>query len=408
MKILFVTQYFWPENFIINDLVGKISKLGHSARVLTGQPNYPDGKIYNGYETNGIFFERYEEKVEVIRVPIIPRKSGKARQLIANYLSFVFSGVLFFPWLVKKKECDVIFVFATSPITAAIPAILLKYIKKAHLVIWVQDLWPESLSATGFIKNKLVLKLVGILVRWIYARADTLLVQSEAFIKPMTKYVNENKIFYYPNFYNTCHTCSKEVLDSELSSLLTNYFCVVFAGNIGKAQSVETLVQAANILKDLPKFKLVMIGSGSMLEWVRDKKNEYGLDNLVLAGRYPSSVMPEIYKLAAGLVVTLKNEEIFSYTIPSKIQAYLAAAKPIIAALNGAGANVIKSAGAGFVCDAEDYEQLARGIRELYSMDEFERQKVGQNAYRYFADNFEIDKQVDVLLSILENRLSGE
>jgi glycosyltransferase involved in cell wall biosynthesis len=405
MRILLVTQYFWPENFIVNDLIKKISNLGHQVSVLTAKPNYPDGKIFQGYEQKGLCCEIYNENVEVMRAPIIPRKGGSGKQLIMNYLSFVLYGLWFFPGFVKKKEYDVVFVFATSPITVAIPAIFLKYIKKAQLAIWVQDLWPESLAATDFIKNPLILKLVGVMVRCIYACADTLLVQSKAFVAPVSKYANKDKIFYYPNSFDNCHLNTQEPLALELKNLLENYFCIVFAGNIGKAQSLETLVEAAKNLKDLPNFRLVIVGSGSMLEWVKNKKDEYGLDNLVLVGRYPPSAMPQIYKLAAGLAVTLKDEEIFSYTIPSKIQAYLAAAKPILAAINGEGAKVVIDANAGFVCQAERHEELAELMRKLYYMSDEERQRLGQNGYEYFINNFEMNKQVDVLLAILKSRL---
>ena len=181
MRILLVTQYFWPESFIINQLVTALSKKGHHLVVLTGKPNYPEGEVYPGYQKYGVQHEMMGD-IQVIRVPLRPRKSANAIALILNYFSFIWSGLIRFPFLVKNQQFDEILVFAPSPITSAIPAILLKYLKGAHLTIWVQDLWPESLFATGFIKNKFVLKSVGFLVKFIYAAADTLLVQSKAFI----------------------------------------------------------------------------------------------------------------------------------------------------------------------------------------------------------------------------------
>ena len=201
MRILFVTQYFWPESFIINQLVTALSEKGHDLVILTGKPNYPEGEVYPGYQKYGVQHEMMGD-IQVIRVPLRPRKSANAIALILNYLSFVWSGSIRFPFLVKNKKFDEILVFAPSPITSAIPAILLKYLKGAHLTIWVQDLWPESLSATGFIKNKFVLKSVGFLVKCIYASADTLLVQSKAFITPVSTLSNKDKIVYFPNTMN--------------------------------------------------------------------------------------------------------------------------------------------------------------------------------------------------------------
>lgn len=404
MKILLVSQFFWPENFIINDLMKKIARLGHGVDVFTGKPNYPGGDIFDGYEQYGDQFEIYDTNIEVFRSPVVPRKSGGAKELIVNYLSFVWYGITHFPKFAKKKEYDVILVFATSPITAAIPAIFLRFIKRTHLIVWVQDLWPQSLSATGFIKNPFVLKLIGVMVRAIYFCADTILVQSKAFIEPVAEYTDRKKIVYYPNSFDLAGLKGGVDLPLEFKNILENNFCVVFAGNIGKAQSVETLIDAAARLRELPDFKLVLVGSGSMMEWVQDRKRELGLDNLILAGRYDSEAMPYIYRLADGLVVTLKNEDIFSYTIPSKIQTYLAMAKPIVAAINGEGGKVIKEADAGFVCSAEDSKGLAELMRKLYHTGIEDRTRLGENGYKYFIDNFEMNKKVDELLSIFKSR----
>jgi hypothetical protein len=257
VKVLIVTQYFWPESFIINQLATTLATQGHELVILTGKPNYPGGKIYQGYQQKGIQHERMDD-VEVIRVPLRPRKSASAKALLLNYLSFIWSGLIRFPSLLKGRQFDVIFVFAPSPITSAIPAIPLKYLKHAHLAVWVQDLWPESLAATGFIKNKLVLKLVQYLVKAIYAASDTLLVQSKAFIEPVSKLSSEGKAVYFPNVMNDMKESENEtnnLLPAYLNEYLDNYFCLVFAGNIGKVQSIETLINAAQQLDDFPEIR---------------------------------------------------------------------------------------------------------------------------------------------------------
>lgn len=410
MKIFIVTQYFWPETFIINDLVMHLNNQGHDVTVLTGKPNYPDGVVFDGYSEEGVLHEKYGGVIDVFRVPLRTRKSGGSRDLVLNYLSFVWFGVRYFSKLVKRREADVILVFAPSPITSAIAAVPLKWIKNAHLAIWIQDLWPQSLAATGHVNNPLLLRMIGWLVRAIYYFADSLLVQSRAFYDPVARLASDEKIIYYPNSIRAPSRVEQQTgaLPAELSSLLQNKFCMVFAGNIGTAQAVETIVQATLLVKDHDDVRVVMVGSGSRLDWVREKKEALRLDNLYLAGRFPMQVMPEIYQDAAGLIVTLKNETIFSLTVPSKVQAYLAAGKPIVAALNGEGAKIIEESGAGLACAAEDAEALANAIITLYEMNEASRGQMGNNGYAYFIEHFEMGRQATRLIKILEQRMTSK
>lgn len=407
MKILIITQYFWPENFLINDLVLELDKLGHQITVLTGKPNYPEGNIFDGYSAKGLHHEKFHDSVDVFRVPLRPRGAGKLKHLLLNYLSFIGSGLRYFPAQIKKREVDVIFVFAPSPILSAITAIPLKFLKKAHLSIWVQDLWPESLTATGHLKNRFLLKLVAWLVRGIYFFADSLLIQSHAFYAPVSRLANKQKIIYYPNSIRS--TLSKHLDNSSLPDalleLMQQKFCMVFAGNIGSAQSMETIVQAAQNLKSQDQIRLVIVGSGSRLEWLQQQKLNLQLDNLYLAGRFPMSVMPTIYSYAAGLLVTLKNEYIFSLTIPSKVQAYLAAGKPIVAGLNGEGARIINEAGAGITCPAEDADALTHAIVSLYQENDEMRQRMGNKGRDYFEKHFEMQSQAKNLIAIFEQQL---
>lgn len=410
MNIMIVSQYFWPESFIINDLALHLNHQGHDVTVLTGKPNYPDGKIFKGYTAKGVQHEIYQGLIDVFRVPLRPRNSASFRELLLNYLSFVWSGLRCFPRLIKDKEIEAILVFAPSPITAAIPAIPLKWAKNAHLAIWVQDLWPESLSATGHIKNPLLLKSVGWLVKGIYFFADTLLIQSRAFYEPVSQLVNPDKIKYYPNSIDSSTEVTEKhaSLPDTLVDLLQKNFCLVFAGNLGKAQAVETLVEVAKYLKGKISVKIVLVGSGSMIEWLTEQKQQYDLDNLILAGRFPVSLMPIIYKHAAGLLVTLRDEQIFSYTIPSKIQSYMSCGRPIIASINGEAARIIDEAGAGLTCPAQDVDALLVTISQFYNMSPLERDKLGQKGRKYFMENFEMKQQSKRLVEILEQRIKQE
>ena len=405
MKILILSQYFWPETFIINDLVRKLTEQGHEVTVATAKPNYPGGEIFDGYKAWGVQRQRFAESVDVIRVPLWPRGRGGSRNLVLNYLSFVATGLFLLPWLLRGRKFDSIVVFAMSPITQVIPAIPLKWIKRAHLAAWVQDLWPESLAATGFVRNPQALRMVGWMVRGIYACCDTLLLQSRAFFDPVARYACRSKLVYYPNSIAlpSEKTVAPEVPTQLLEELREN-FCVVFAGNIGIAQSIETVVEAAELLRQHPALKFVLVGSGSRLEWVKERKASLGLDNLILAGRFPMEAMPQIFEHSSALLVSLRDEEIFSYTIPSKVQAYLAAGKPIIASLRGEGARVIEEAGAGKTCEPDSANALVESILALMSLSPAEREQMGSAGQSYFNEHFDMDRQTERLVEILASR----
>lgn len=408
MRVLILSQYFWPENFIINDIVRTLDEQGHEVVVATGKPNYPDGKVFDGYRARGAQRERYLNRIEVLRVPLWPRGEGGARNLILNYLSFVLAGLVFFPWLLRKREFDAILVFAPSPVTQAIPAILLKWLKRAKLVLWVQDLWPESLSATGFVKSSQQLKVVGWLVKGIYRCCDILLVQSRAFIGPVARYADREKIFYYPNSIDSRAPTVVAPIPQELSELLESHFCVLFAGNLGTAQALNTLVQAAVHLREDPQIRLVLVGSGSRLEWLKAQQQALGLDNMILPGRFPVESMPQIFERSSALLVSLNGEEIFAQTIPSKIQTYLAAGRPIIACMNGEGARVVCEAQAGFASPAEQVLPLVANIRSMKALGADERKSIGKAGREYFEAHFEMSRQVQVLVEHLAGKQAGE
>lgn len=322
--------------------------------------------------------------------------------MVLNYLSFVFAGLIFFPWMLRKREFDAILVFAPSPITQAIPAIPIKWLKKARLALWIQDLWPESLAATGFVKNPYLLKMVGWMVRGIYAGCDRLLVQSHAFIDSVASYAPRKKITYYPNSVDAQTFNAEAEVDEQLSQVLKAHFCVVFAGNLGTAQGLETLVEAAKQLRDEPDIRLVLVGSGSRLEWLKEQKQVHSLDNLILPGRFPAVAMPAVFAQSSALLVSLNDESIFAQTIPSKVQSYLASGKPIIASLNGEGARVVQEAQAGLTSPAQEVAPLVANIRKMYSLGDAQREEMGRCGRTYFAAHFEMGQQVRSLVELLK------
>lgn len=397
MKILVITQYFKPESFRINDLSYGLMEMGHEVSVLTGLPNYPTGKIYEGYGFSSIG-RQVIDGVEIIRCPVIPRFSGKRYQLFLNYMSFAFCATIA-ALINLKSRYDIIFVYEPSPITVGIPARILKYLNKTPIIFWVQDLWPDSLTATGAITNTYIIYLIKHLVTYIYRGCDRILVQSRAFIEPI-KQLNlvEPAIDYFPN---SAEEFYKPVIVNEAdneTSLMPKGFNVLFAGNIGVAQDFETILSAAEILKSYENINWVILGDGRLTDWLNKQIEYRGLtDVFILLGLYPPDTMPRFFSLADVLLVTLRREPIFSLTIPSKIQSYLACGKPIIAAIDGEGARIVNEANAGIAVDAENPQALASSVLKLKNMDKEDRESMGQNGRKYFEKNFERKKLLEQL-----------
>lgn len=397
MNVLIVSQYFWPENFRISDLVQGLCQRGHRVTVLTGLPNYPEGRVFPGY---GLFGKRREDYrgATVVRVPMLPRGKGGGLRLLLNYLSFAFFASMLAPFRCRGKY-DVIFVYEPSPITVGLPALVLKKFKKAPIAFWVQDLWPESLSATGAVRARWALKLVERLVKFIYGGCDRVLVQSEAFIPSIEKLgVSRDRIAYFPNSAEDLYEPVTLPEDAPERIGLPDGFRIMFAGNIGAAQDFGTILGAAERLKHYPEIHWLILGDGRMLPWVREQIEERGLGASVhLLGRYGVEAMPRYFSLADAMLVTLKKEPIFALTIPSKVQSYLACGRPVLAALDGEGARVVQEASAGVVAPAEDAEGLADAVLRMYQMEAGTREQFGLNGLRYFGANFERTMLLDRL-----------
>lgn len=406
MNLLIVSQYFWPEVFRINDLARNLSSQGVRVTVLTGQPNYPEGRTFANYRW-WTCKRQTIDGIEVLRVPLVPRGRGRALRLIANYLSYVFCASLIGPFLTRKQRVDVIFVYGISPILQAIPAIFLKWSKRAKLVVWVQDLWPESLEATGFVKNRLILALVGRVVKWIYSNADAVFVQSRAFVEPVAELCAREKIVYYPNSAEDAVASIGLVGECPIPAL-KQCFSVVFAGALGTAQALDVILDAAERLRHEPSIRFVLVGHGSRSDWVAGQIEARQLDNVVLAGRYPIEAMPSIFAGASVLLVTLTNDPIFAKTVPSKVQSYLAAGRPIIGCIDGEGARVIDEARAGVTCAAMDVEALVSAIEQLYRMPEDAREQLGDNGRKYFESHFESRKLTTELIDRFRSMIEAD
>jgi glycosyltransferase involved in cell wall biosynthesis len=399
MHILIVTQYFWPENFKINSLSLELQNKGHEITVLTGLPNYPTGNFFSGYS----FWNNNNEiwnGIKIFRSKLIPRYSGNGFFLFLNYISFaIFSSIKVVLNLNIKP--DIIFVYEPSPITVGIPAIVAKKkYKGVPIYFWVQDLWPDSIKDTGALNNKFILKIVEKLTRFIYSKSNFILVQSEAFADFITKQgISSNKIKYFPNPTERFYNISK--IQEEYKKLFPIGFNLIFAGNIGEAQSFETLILAAHKLKKLNyPIYWTIFGDGRSKDLFYKKVLELNLeDNFIFKGSSKAEDMPFYFSCADALIVSLKKSRIFSLTIPAKVQSYLACGKPIIGSIDGEGAKIINKAKAGFVSASEDIDSLVSNIIKLYNLTEKERVALGINGRAYFEKEF----SMDILIERLEN-----
>ena len=397
MRVLIVTQYFWPENFRINDLALGLKELGWDVTVLTGKPNYPGGTFFADYG----FFRRSRDSYEgipVIRIPLIRRGRGGAWRLTLNYLSFALLASALGP-LRCRGRFDAILVYGPSPVTVGLPAIAVKKWRGGRIFFWIQDLWPESLSATGMVRSLRLLAAVERLVGYIYRRCDRLLVQSRAFVEPIRRFgIDPERIMYYPNSAEELYQPAMVPEDADERARMPSGFRVMFAGNIGAAQDFATILAAAEELKAYKDIHWVVLGDGRMVTWVAEEVHRRGLsDSVHLLGKYPVASMPRFFALADAMLVTLKRDPIFALTIPSKVQSYLACGRPIIAALDGEGARIVEEAGAGTVVPAEDSAALADAVLNMYRTSPDRRAAMGASGRSYFLENFERNMLLDRL-----------
>jgi colanic acid biosynthesis glycosyl transferase WcaI len=397
MRILTVSQYFWPENFPINDLAKGLQQKGHDITVLTGMPNYPEGRFFPGYKAFPIRRDHYEG-VRIIRVPMVPKGNGNPLRMVLYYWSLAMSACLLVPVFFRKRV-DLVFVYQPSPITVGLPALVLKAIEQIPVWIWVQDLWPETLVGTGMVRSGTLLKITDHLVRFIYSRCDRVLVQSQAFVPRMLeKGVPRERIRFFPNTAQELYKQAVVKPDAPEQNLMPEGFRVVFAGNIGRAQDIPTILAAAEKLKEQTDIQWVILGDGPMRSWAEERIKARELDKSVhLLGRYPAEAMPGFFALADVLLVTLKKDPVFAVTIPSKIQSYLASGRPIVAAVDGEGARVIAESGGGLTVPAGDAEALAGVVLKMYAMPKPDLQKMGQLSRKYFERHFERSNLLDKL-----------
>ncbi len=386
MKILVICQYYYPEPFRISDICEELVKEGNEVTVVTGTPNYPMGEIYLGYE-DGKRMDEVINGVKVHRCISSPRKTGVVNRVI-NYFSYANKSNKYIKTL--NGDFDVVFVNQLSPVMMAKAGITYKKKFNKKLVLYCLDLWPESLCAGGIKKNSLIYKVFKKISKDIYQNADKILVTSKSFADYFLEMFGISNVSYLPQYAESQFLDLKEKEETEAFNLL-------FAGNIGAAQSIGTIIEAAKILKD-EKVCFHIVGDGSELENI--KREAIGLSNVIFYGRKPIEEMPSYYEMADAMLVTLTNDPIISLTLPGKVQSYMAAGKPIVGAINGETAMVLNEAQGGYCGKANDANQLAENIRKL--MNDENIKEIGRKNKEYYLANFSKESFMKQLIACLK------
>lgn len=397
MKILVVCQHFYPENFRINDICFELAKRGNNVTVLTGLPNYPKGKVLKEYK----WLKNRKQNingVNIVRCSLVGRGNSLIKMMI-NYMWFAIFGSI--KAIFMKKDFDIVYVYQLSPITMTWPAIVVKKMKKIPLMIHVLDQWPVSITTGGISKESLVYKILTKISINAYNQADIITCSSKSFknyfIEEL-KLSEKKEFLYLPSYAESTYENPGNVNNKK--------FDLVFAGNIGPAQSVETIVEAANILKENKNIFFHIVGDGLSKKNCEEMAERYKLKNVKFYGYFDVNKMPEFYKLADAFLITMVDNEVVNSTLPAKVQSYMLAGKPIIGAINGEVKTVIEEANCGLCCDSLDYKKFAKIILEASNSSKLK--DWSKNAYKYYLKYFEKEKSIDQIEEVMEKLIKNK
>lgn len=414
MKICIFTNHFYPEDFKVNDIAFELAGRGHDITVITAVPDYPKGKFFDGYG----WFRRSREDVNgchVIRLPIIPRGKGGAKRLVLHYLSYYISSSVF--TFVHKlfHKYDAVFVHLTSPFFIGLAATQLKRWQKIPMLFWTLDLWPESITAAAGISHPLIIKPLTKQVQKVYDNCDAILIGSKGFEKSICEKGDyKDKCVYFPNWCESAELpkdVEKYRSVEPFAFFTEKEFVVLFAGNIGEAQNLDCVIDAAVAIRETnPLVKFVFLGDGRAREHLVQKSADNGiLDKTVFfPGRFPIESMPYFMNQADVLLVSLKYELIFNLTVPSKVQFYMAQGKPILAMLNGDGANLVREAKCGIAVPANDKTAFIDAVRQTASMKKEELSEMGANGKQFYERHFRKEQRMEQLELLLQEVVNGK
>jgi lipopolysaccharide/colanic/teichoic acid biosynthesis glycosyltransferase len=399
LRILLITQWFDPEPTFKGLLFAKeLQRLGHDVRVVTGFPNYPGGKLYEGYRLR-IFQRETVDGIPVLRVPLYPSHDGSGSRRILNYLSFAVAATV---GVLVTKRPDVAYVYH-PPASVGVPAIVLKVVKGVPFVYDIQDLWPDTLLATGMVTNPRVLSLVGRVMNAVYRRAGRIVVLSPGFREALVaRSVYRGRIDVIPNWADEQQIdVSRPSSERAIELGFDHRFTVTFAGNIGKGQGLEVILDAAHDLIEKP-IRFLVIGAGLELKNLRKSAQERGLHNVEFLPRRPLSQIGELLALSDALLVHLRDDPLFSITIPSKTQAYMMAGRPILMGVRGDAARLVAESGSGLCFDPQRGDQLAAAVEALVEMSESDRAQMGAAGRAYYEERLSLRVGAQRFAAILE------
>jgi len=395
LRILIVSQYFWPENFRINELVKFLKEKNYDVDVLTGYPNYPEGQLLEEYKIDPIKYSNFYG-AKIYRVPIYLRRSSSEYDLFLNYISFILSGIFFGYFYLRKKKYDAVFSFATSPITSAIPAIFFSKINSCKSFIWVLDLWPDIIKELNIIKNKYIYFIFSQFIKRIYRSFDFILLQSNSFLNKFKKYDVNKNLLYFPSWseYSFQEQSAEEVI-TEFNPR-DGVLNIVFTGNIGEVQNFDNVLKAAVILKNA-NIRWIVIGSGRYRDELINHCKKNDVKNIFFLGQKKSNLIKFYHSIADILFITLKSGENISSTVPGKFQTYLNCNKYILGFIEGETKNLIEEIKIGSVVHPDDYMSLAKEILRLENNRSL--LKIQNNiGTSYLKENFDKDKVLNNLV----------
>lgn len=388
-RILLITQWFDPEpTFKGLAFARALLKQGFEVEVLTGFPNYPGGKVYAGYKIKWLQREQIEG-VHITRVPLYPNHSQSPIKRVLNYVSFAVSVVIY--GLFMAKRADVIYAYH-PPLTVGVAASLIRWLRRTPLVYDIQDMWPDTLRATGMLGNERALAVVARACDWVYRRVDQIVVLSPGFKRLlMERGVPETKIDVIYNW------ADELALMSPTGCLPKDWpgadrFRIIFAGNMGKAQALDTVLEAASILKNRgSRVSFVLLGGGVEVTRLNAKAKDLSLENVVFLPPVPMAEVGVILAAADALLVHLRKDPLFQITIPSKTQAFMAMGKPVLMAVGGDAAELISQSNGGILCDPENAQALAESAQKLAMTDARTLVSMGESGQAYYYEHLALD-----------------
>lgn len=384
-RILLLTQWFDPEpTFKGLVFARELVRQGFEVEVVTGFPNYPGGKVYPGYRIK-LLQREVIDGVQITRVPLFPNHDQSAIKRVLNYASFAASSLLY--GLFMAKRADVIYAYH-PPLTVGITASLIRLFRRIPVVYDIQDMWPDTLRATGMINNPRALNAVETVCQWVYRRVDHLVVLSPGFKRLLTQRgVPEPKVEVIYNWADEAALAAPQG-HLPVSFPGPEHFRIVFAGNMGKAQALDAMLDAAALLqKRCSRVCFVMLGGGVEVGRLKQRAAQQQLRNVVFLPPVPMAEVGTLLSAADALLVHLRKDPLFEITIPSKTQAYMAVGKPLLMAVNGDAADLVLQSGGGVVAESESVEGLVAAAESLSELAPDQLHAMGQKAQRYYRES---------------------